>query len=358
MEVLLEFVKSKLSSFLQLFVAASFTTQANASCLNPNVDSRLRTYCIGETLKNRRVSLGDAQVLDVLLKREGYERGLGLPTQVERTAVQPFVAPIFDYNRNINAGNPNRELVLGGLTFTGDEANLRKAGIVAGISIGLNGRHIVGEGRYFDFALGASYAHSPKHDIGIARAFANICSRNHVANDWYVDGCANTTRVNRELKNETQSSLQLSTTKLFSTSSTVHHAATVGVRRYFEHNGYQQNQLQLSLSTARSSSFYSSVNVSLGEAVTDTLAMRRSVSATVGTAVLERALTATVGYSYADGGRLFGITRDDETVSATINYAVHPRVSVNIGYKRTNSSIDYFSEREPIIGIQLAPFRF
>ena len=66
------------------------TTQAHASCLNPNADSRLRKYCVGETLKNRRVSLGDARVLDVLLKREGYERGLGLPTQVEHTVVYGY----------------------------------------------------------------------------------------------------------------------------------------------------------------------------------------------------------------------------------------------------------------------------
>ena len=349
------FTKKELAA---LTLGLLITMPLNASCLNPNADSRLRTFCVGETLKNRSVRLNDAQVLDMLLKREGYDRGLGFPEGVGRTAVQPFLAPLIDYNRNINAGNPNRPLVLGGLTFTGDKEKIRKTGVVAGIIAGISGRRIIGEGRYLDFALGASYAHSPKHDIGIARAFANICSRNHIANDWYVDGCANTTRINRELKNETQSSLQLSTTKLFSTSSTAHHAATVGVRRYFEHNSYAQNQLQLGLSTARSNSFYSSVNVSFGEAVTDTLAMRRSVSATVGTAVFDRALTATVGYSYADGGRLFGIERDDETLSASINYAVHPRVSVNIGYKRTNSSIDYFSEREPIIGIQLAPFRF
>ena len=346
------------SSLVALSLGLLFSAEAHASCLNPSADSRLRTYCVTETLKDRMVTLGDAQVLDLLLKREGYARGLGLSAEVRRKAIQPFIAPIFEYSANINAGNPDRPLVLGELTFFGAEESFRKEGVVAGIAAGVSGRHIYGEGRYLDFSAGVSYAHSPRHDIGIARAFANICSRNHIQNNWFMDGCASTTRLNRDLKNETKSNLTLSTTKLFSASRTVHHAATIGLQRYFEHGSYQQNQLLLGWQTVRSDSFYNSINVTLGGAVTDTLATRHSVSTTLGTTLFDRALTATVSYSYADGGRLFGVDRNDTTIAATLNYAVHPRVSLNIGYKRTNSSIDYFSEREPIIGVQVAPWRF
>lgn len=334
------------------------STVAHASCLNSNADSRLRAYCVAKTLEDRLVTRSDAQVLDVLLKREGYARGIGLPTQVEPTSLQPFVAPILDYNRNINAGNPNRPLVLGGLTFTGDEENLRKAGIVTGVGVGINGRHLYGEGRYLDFAIGASYAHSPKYDIGITRAFVNLCSRNHLQHNWYVDGCANSTRMNRDLANETKSNLKLSTSKLFSTSRTAHHAATVGIQRYFEHDSYRQNQLLLGWQAVRSEGFYSALNVSLGEAVSNTLAMRHNINATLGTVVFDRELTVSMNYSFSDGGALLGVERRDTTYSATINYAIHPRVNAVLGYKRTNSSIDYFNEREPIVGIQIAPLRF
>jgi hypothetical protein len=305
-----------------------------------------------------RVGLGDAQFLDGLLKREGYTAGLGFPTIVEKTSVQPFFTPLFDYNRNINAGNPNRPLELGGLTFIGDEENLRKSGVVVGILTGVNGRHIVGEGRYIDFALGASYAHSPKFDIGISTGFANVCSRNHLGNNFYIDGCASTNRQNRELANNLQSSYQISTSKIFSTSNTNHHAATVGLRRFVEHNSYEQDQLQLSLSTARSNSFYSSVNVSLGEAVKDTLALKQSASATIGTDLFNKSLTATIGYSYSDGGIMLGFERNDTNKFISFNYAITPMVSISLGYAQNVSSIDYFSEAEPSIGIQLAPIRF
>lgn len=331
---------------------------AHSSCLNPNADSRLRAYCLTETLRGKTVSISDAKFLDISLKREGYSNGLGYPELVEQTSVKPFIAPIFEYNRNINAGNPDRPLVIGELKFEGDESNLRKAGILIGVSAGFNSRHLIGGGRYLEFATGASYSYSPKHEIGVDTTFANLCSRNQIQSNWYIDGCGKSTSRNRELRDETQNSFELSITKLFSTSSTVHTAAEIGFRRFFEVNNYEQNQLQLGLTTLRSNSFFSSFKVSLGEAVTETLAMRYSASATVGHNFFNKAFSVTANYSYADGGKLFGIERNDKSFSAIIKYSVHPRVSLNIGYKQNKSTIDYFNEIEPIIGVNFNPLSF
>ena len=35
------------------------TTQVHASCLNPNADSRLRTYCVGESIVSTRFNVSD-----------------------------------------------------------------------------------------------------------------------------------------------------------------------------------------------------------------------------------------------------------------------------------------------------------
>ena len=343
---------------LPLTLGLLSVNQSHANCLNSNAESRLRTYCLTETLRGKTVSISDAKFLDILLKREGYSNGLGYPEPVEQTSVQPFIAPIFEYNRNINAGNPDRPLVIGELKFEGDKSNLRKAGILIGVSAGINGRHLIGGGRYIEFATGASYSYSPKHDIGVDTTFANLCSRNLIQNNWYIDGCGKSTSRNRELSDETQNILELSITKLFSTSSAVYTAAEVGFRRFFDVNNYEQNQLQLGLTTLRSSSFFSSLTISLGEAVTDTLAMRYSASATVGHNFFNKAFSVTANYSYADGGKLFGIERNDKSFSAIIKYSVHPRVSVNIGYKQNKSTIDYFNEIEPIIGVNFNPLSF
>jgi len=303
------------------------------------------------------VALNDVILLDTLLKQEGYERGLGLPDAVKQTTFSPFIAPILEYSTDINGGNPNRPLVLGNLTFTGDETLLRKEGLVAGVGVGANGRHIYGEGRYLDFGLGLSYAHSPEHDIGFSRAFANIYSKNHIRNHWYVDAYGSTNKTWRDLTDDSSSTVGLNLVKLFATEQHSYNQATVGVRRFYD-DDYEQNQLVASLQTIHSSGLYTAINATVGAAVENTLATSHSISATVGTTLFSKQLSATYTYSFANGGKLLGFERNDTSQSFTVTYAVHPRVNVTFGYRETESSIDYFSESEPVIGVQFTPIRF
>jgi hypothetical protein len=333
------------------------STTAEASCLNPNADSRLRTLCVAETLAGSAVTINDAVLLDTLLKREGYADGIGLPNQVTRNSYEPYITPIIDYSTNINGGNPNRPLTLGNFEFTGDDANLKREGIIGGIGAGVSGRSIIGEGRYFDYGVNVSYAHSPEHDIGITRRSANVCSRNHIENNWFVDACADASGLERELAKDSTQGLSISTAKLFSTGNGAFHSVNIGVRRNFA-EAYEQNHLQLGLSTVRNNSFYSSVNVAFGEAVVDTLVMRHSINTTVGTTLFDRALTTTLGYSFSDGGKLLGFEREDTTRNININYAITPMFSVGVGYRQNTSSINYFDEAEPVFSVQLAPVRF
>ena len=350
-------MKTKLQLKAALFLGLLLSTQADASCLNPNADTRLRTYCVADSLLGNAVTLNDALLLDTLLKREGYAAGIGLPNRVETSTVQTFITPTLDYNTNINGGNPNRPLVLGGLEFNGDEEFLLKEGIVAGVGAGINGRSIVGEGRYLDYSIAANYAYSPQHSMGIARGSTNVCSRNHIANQWYVDACGDATRLVRDLAAENTAGLTLSTTKLFATGNGAYHSTSFGVRRHYAES-YQQNQIQLGWSTVRNRGAYTALNAAFGETVPDQLSLRRSVNATVGTTVFNRALTATVGYSYSDGGRLLGFERNDTTRSINISYSFTQNLSLNVGYRTVDSTIDYFSEQEPIVSVQFAPIRF
>ena len=337
------------------FFVAIFPQSVFAGCLNENAESRLANFCLVNSLNGKTIDLSTASIIDFSLKREGYAAGLGLPNRVERTSIQAYVTPTIDYNSNINGGNPDRPLVLGGLTFTGDEEFLRREGIVAGLGAGVSGRSIYGEGKYLDYGLSANYAYSPQHSLGIVRARTNVCSRNHISNLWHIDACGDATRLVRDLAAETTGGVTLSAAKLFSTNIRAFHSTSLGVRRYYAED-YQQNQLQLGWSTVRDRGAYTAVNASFGETVPDTLSLRRSIQATVGTTVFDRALTATVGYSFSDGGRLLGFERNDTTRSFNISYRLTQNLSANLGYRDVDSTIDYFSEREPVVSVQFAPF--
>jgi hypothetical protein len=342
---------------IALFCGLFFPQTVFANCFNGNIESRLSNFCLIANAHGHTIDVPTAARIDFNLKREGYSRGLGFPIVVEQTSVETYVSPVLDYNNNINAGNPNRPLVLGNLSFDGDPANLLKTGVVAGLSTGFNGRHIYGNGRYLDFGVSASYAHSPNHKMGIARATANVCSRNDIGKHWYVDACGDSTRLVRDLAAETTSGLTISTTKLFATNGSSFHSANLGVRRHFAET-YEHKQLLLGLQTARSNGIYTAFNGALGEAVENQLVLRHSIQATVGTSLFEKPLTATLSYAYSDGGMLLGFERNDTSRSISVSYEVTPKVSVNIGYRQTKSTIDYFNTNEPTVSVQLAPIRF
>lgn len=350
-------MRRRLTLAIAFGVTLLLPNPSNAFCTHSAADSRLQVYCLSNLLSGTATDLQGAQTLDYRIKQEGYTRGIGLPGQVEQVSFSPYISPILEYNSDINGGNPDRPLVLGSLVFSGDDRFIRKDGVIAGLGIGGAGRVLYGAGKYLDYSLGASYAHSPTHDIGIIRGFANICSKNDIGRNLYLDGCLSTSRLNRELADEKSSSAAFSISKLFSESEKRFSMASLGIRRLFDEE-YEQNQIVAKLDTLHDRGFHTGINVSFGEAVSNTLTMRHSVSATVGTMLFDRQISATFAYSYSEGGQLLGFARDETTKLVSVTYAVHPSFRISVGYRDTSSSIDYFNESESIIGVQFSPIRF
>lgn len=344
-------------ALLFVFFSTAAITSADASCLTASSNERLSNYCLVQRVNNRIASLRTAQIIDYRLKREGYARGLGLPGRTKQFSFQPYVTPILGYETDINGGNPNKPLQLGRLTFIGDPELVRKEGIVAGAGAGAYGRYLVGEGRYIDYGFGASYAHSVEHDIGIQRRFASVCSKNHVANWWYLDGCAGSSYVEKDLTEDTRNTLSLTTTKLFTLSANSHHQASFGVNRVYE-DGYEQNQLALGFQTIHSNGWHSSINAVFGESIDGEIAVREAVSASLALPVRNRRFTVSASYSEADGAKLLGIVRAEETWSFSASYNVYKNIDVGLGYTETDSTIDYFDVSTPTVSLSFKPIRF
>ena len=350
-------LKVGILKYIVFFLIFALPGQARAMCLIKEADHPLQIYCLVSEAKSKRIDLMTTRIIDFRLKQVGYVRGVGLPGRVKSTTVESYATPILDYSTDINGGNPTKDLVLGNLTFKGDRAFYRKKGLLVGAGIGAGGRHIYGAGRYVDFGVGASYAHSLDHDIGVTRTFINACSKNHVRNHWYLDACATSQKLKRDIADDTNSSASLNIAKLFTTGSSNYHQASFGVRRFFD-DDYEQNQLTFGLQNIHSNGIFTAFNAAVGANVKNMLATSHSISATVGTSLFNKPISATYSYSFADGGKLLGVDREDSSQSIAITYTVHPRFNITVGYRALDSSIGYFNESEPIIGIQFAPIRF
>jgi hypothetical protein len=348
----------KLGKLGGVLTLALLTPQiSNAFCLQPLASSRLQVFCMVNILNSKATDSGSVKLLDHRLKQEGYSRGLGLPGMVKQTTFSPYAWPILDYSSDINGGNPDKPLQVGSLTFYGDKDYIRKRGVLIGVGVSGKGRAIYGQGKYADFGVGGTVSYSPKHAIGIVGSFANVCSKNDIGKDFFLDGCVTTNRVKKDLTDQETGSASLSIAKLFSEGETRFHQGSLGVQHHKD-NEYEQNQIIMKLETVDSANLFSSFDILFGDKIKNTLTTRRSVSTTVGTSLFDKPISLSISYSLANGGKLLGVSRQETTKLISFKYAIHPRLSLRLGYRLKNSNIDYFDENEAIVAVQFAPIRF
>ena len=330
---------------------------ASAACYVDGASGRLGNYCALDKIQGARVDVRTAQLIDYKLKLEGSTRGLGFPARVKPSSTSKSLYPILSYSDNINGGNSPEPLVLGNLTFDGDETLYRKEGIIAGFGAGVSGRYIHAEGKYLTYGVNASYAHSPKYGLGIATTSANVSSINHIKNWWFLDAHINTSRVRKDITDETNSNISLVSSKVYASSENTYIEASFGVNRYFAES-YNQNQLLLGYKTIHSNGVYSALNFTFGESIANQLATKFALSGQVTTQVAQKPLKLSASYSQADGGMLLGVERDESTVAVSASYPVWKNLTASVGYRRTDSSIDYFDVSTPTFGIQFQAIQF
>ena len=334
-----------------------FPTGVQAACYGDGASGRLGNYCALDKIQGARVHIRTVQLIDYKLKLEGSTNGLGLPSRPAANTVHKAIYPILSYSNNINGGNSPEPLVLGNLTFEGDKELVRKEGVVAGFGAGVSGRYIHTEGKYLTYGVNASYAHSPKYGLGVATTSANLSSINHIKNWWYLDVHANTSRVHKDITDETNSNLSIVTSKVFEPVDSVYSEASFGINRYFAES-YNQNQLQLGYKTIHANGVYSAINLTVGDAVENQLATKYALSAQIVTQLANKPLKLSASYSQADGGMLLGVERDETTMSVSASYPIWKNLTANVGYRKTDSTIDYFDVSTPIFGIQFAAVQF
>ena len=332
-------------------------TPAVGACYVDGVQNRLANLCALDKIQGATVDLRTLELIDYKLKLEGSSNGLGLPTRVAAYTTSKSAYPILSYSDNINGGNSPEPLVLGNLSFDGEKELYRREGVVAGLGASLNGRYIHGEGRYLNYGVNASYAHSPKHGLGIATGSANVSSINHIRNWWFVDAHANTSRVRKDITDDTNSNLSIVTSKVFEPSDNIYSEASFGVNRYFAES-YNQNQVLFGYKTIHANSVYSAFNLTVGDAVENELATKFALSGQIVTQLAKKPLKLSASYSQADGGVLLGVERDETTISVSASYPIWKSLTASIGYKKTDSTIDYFDISTPSFGLQFAAISF
>tara|TARA_B110000908_G_C10258593_1_gene457426 strand:+ start:400 stop:1506 length:1107 start_codon:yes stop_codon:yes gene_type:complete len=330
---------------------------ASADCYDVGATGRLANYCALDKVRSVKINLRSLQFIDQKLKLEGRVKGLGFPSRLKASSISKNISPILSYSDNINGGNSSEPLVLGNNTFIGNETLYRKEGIVGGLGVGLNGRHIYAERRYLNYSINSSYTRSLKYGSGISSNNASFCSINHIKDWWFVDACTNLSTTNKEITDSKNNNISLVGSKVYSSDKNTYNEATLGMNLYHAET-FTQNQLLIGYKTIHSNGLYSAVNLTLGEGVENQLTTQFAIKAQLTAQINNKPLNLSINHTNSGGGMLLGFERNQSDIGILVSYPVWGYLDLNLGYRKSNSNIDYYDSSTPTFGIQFKPYKF
>lgn len=321
-----------------------FANSAAANCLVFGQNERLTNYCILSKVDGKRVDAQTANVVIQRMRREGYFGGLNAPQVITK------VYPTFSYSNNVNGGNPDKKLKLGNLEFDGEPELVAKEGVVSSLNLTASNRTTISEGRYLDANAALSYSYSPEHALSYIDTSIRLCSKNKINKNTHVDVCASTTSQNKDITRDQTDSLSASWGKLLYAEKIGYTEAKLGITMVSK-EAFEQSQFHVSVDTIHDRNLFSSVSIKFGEPIEDSLALNYGIGLGLSGMVKNRKVTLNLNHEYSDGGRLLGVERDNTVTTVSLSTQLSWGTSITLGYKSSNSSIDYFDQYYPIINL-------
>ena len=330
--------------FANIIVLLLLSSSAAANCLVFPQNERLSNYCILSKVDGKRVDAQTANVVIQRLQREGYFGGLSSPQFVTQ------VYPTFTYSNNINGGNPDKKLKLGNLEFDGEPELVAKQGVVGSLNFAASNRTTIDEGRYIDASASLSLSYSPEHALTYTNTNIRLCSKNKMNKDTHVDVCASTTSQNKDITRDQTDGLSASWGKMLYVEDLGFNEAKIGLKRVYN-DDFEQNQLLLSVDTIHDRDLFTSLSIKFGAPVEGNLALNYGIGLGLSGVIKNRKVTLNINHEYSDGGRLLGVERDDKVTTVSLSTQLRRGTSITLGYKSSNSSIDYFDQYYPSISL-------
>ncbi len=304
---------------------------------------RLNVFARLKSVEGRMVSGQTALAIDTSAQAIGFGN-------TTKTVADFTIKPEVGFHPNINGGNPEGALVVGGLSFAGDPDLYRKQGMIYGLSAYQSTRAFYGHGRYLDASITGGHSHSFEHGIGITNTSFNACSINHMSNWWFVDVCTEKSISITQLNRSEASSQKLVLSHFYEGETGSFSQFQIGAKRV-PGDGYSQNQLLLGIETVHPSGSYSTWDTALGELVANELVTRLAVSGSVSTQIREKPIQFAASYESLEGGMLLGYPRNDKRFSISASAPLWNNINATLGYTYSDSTIDYYDSATPTFGL-------
>lgn len=266
------------------------------------------------------------------------------------------VQPLLGFDGNINGGIPAESINLAGLEFLVDEDSRAEAGYWFGIRVGSEVTVTIFEGRILSFYGIATGAKQLEGDYFRFETAFGLCSKNYIANWWFLDACYRSIRSQKELMDDESSGLSLQITKV----SDFQFGTFEGRLKAEREQKNQQSRMVYSIDGIATLGVKGSLRVGLLTAERYDGISGVVTAASIGfTRPIAGGLTS-VDFSYAneEGSSFFGNERSEITRVIRISRQISPKIDVFGSYEHVRSTIEAFNDDVAVLGVEFAGWSF
>jgi hypothetical protein len=264
--------------------------------------------------------------------------------------------PVLGFDRNINGGIPSDTIIIIGLPFTINPDAQANAGVVAGAGLGGSIAFAVARGTVLTATAEASRAWSPEHHLGRSDASASVCASRFIEGWTFIDLCGGALYQARDLSATNERSLSLRVSRLYSLGTS---DQELGLRlTRADRRTYRKASYDIDWRGAFDGVGTVSLRLGFGEEEFGFQSLRDQAEIGLTRPVLGRPTTVSAGMVRENGSSLFGIPREDRTVTLTVRRPLTDRVSARIGLTRTRSTISAFDDQGVTLDLDFGGLRF
>ncbi|MCU0907115.1 MAG: hypothetical protein MUF73_06625 [Rhodobacteraceae bacterium] len=275
------------------------------------------------------------------------------------------VAPVLEWDANVNGGIPGGTFNIGPFAFTVDEGSEARAGVMVGASVGATAALSVGRGQVLRFSARAAVRHAPDHGATKIDLGLTACGSFHTGGWGWVDACLGAVQSRNDTGTEVERTASLSRVVVFPSAAGVHEGS-VGLRVAALDGGDVKPSLTMGLVTATGDG---AIVLSLegGPEVEgrNTTLFRANVALT--RPVLGRVTTLSAGFRRTGGASFFGQARTDDIWSVGVSRQIGGRggqagvlrgLSARVEVRHTRSTVDLFDGTTVFLGVDLGQMQF
>jgi len=297
----------------------------------------------GSRLRGRLRRAGHSAAVGLILSA-----GIAAPLLAQEDPPALKLAPVVAYDPNMNGGMPGTSFVLGGLPFTLPPDSVAQPGVLIGAGLSLAGRTDVSANFGLEYSANLHSLHNPASDLRVRSAGASVCGLSFLSDSTLGSVCAATSREEKALSRSSTTSFTVSADHRLpidpsGTTLPGWDASLAGLIGRDKVDGGWRNKAGGSLGIYGPEGRSLTLGLTLFTPVKNALSDRYS---------LEVALTApdqfpaglSLSFLRAEGGNVFGLSREDSTARLGVDVQLGQRILASLGYSRKDSSVDFFDD--------------